>query len=104
MSELLFIVDPVSKQLASVNPVSFEDIGVKERQDLETWVTSHPLVLGEELLVVTSEFDRFDRSDRRLDVLSLDKKGYLVVIELKLDIATRLLTSRQSAMRRSVRQ
>ena len=87
MSELLFIVDPVSKQLSPVEPVSFADIGVKERQDLEAWVTSHPLVLGEELLVITSEFDRFDRSDRRLDVLALDKNGYLVVIELKLDLS-----------------
>lgn len=87
MAELLYIVDPLSKQLTPVNPVSFADIGVKERQDLEAWVTSHPDVLGEELLVVTSEFDRFDRCDRRLDLLALDKNGCLVVIELKLDLS-----------------
>ena len=83
MSELLFIVDPVSKQLRRRSG-EVRGHRVKERQDLEVWVTSHPLVLGEELLVITSEFDRFDRSDRRLDVLALDKNGYLVVVELKL--------------------
>jgi hypothetical protein len=87
MQELLFIVDPVSKQLTPVNPVSFADIGVRERQDLEAWVTFHPAVLGEELLVITSEFDRFDRCDRRLDVLALDENGCLVVVELKLDLS-----------------
>ena len=34
--------------------------------------------------MITSEFDRFDKSDRRLDILALDRAGRLVVVELKL--------------------
>jgi hypothetical protein len=37
--------------------------------------------------VVTSEFDRFDKSGKRLDLLALDDGGKLVIIELKLDAA-----------------
>jgi hypothetical protein len=44
-------------------------------------------MLGEPLLIVTSEYARFDKSSRRLDVLALDKDGELVVVELKLDAA-----------------
>jgi hypothetical protein len=87
MADKLYLVDPISKKLTSRDPVSFSDIGVKERNDLEAWVTENPEVLGEELLVITSEFDRFDRSDRRLDVLALDKNGLLVIVELKLDLS-----------------
>ena len=34
-------------------------------------------------LIVTSEYDRFDKTKERLDLLVLDKDGKLIVIELK---------------------
>ena len=83
----IYLVDETSKQLTGVRPVPFAQIGVRERADLEQWVLSNPEILGEELLVISSEFDRFEGSKRRLDVLALDKSGALVVIELKLDLA-----------------
>jgi hypothetical protein len=86
MGESLYILDSTSKHLDCVKPVSFCDIGIRERQDLEQWVIAHPEVLGERLLVITSEFDRFDKCSRRLDVLALDENAVLVVVELKLDI------------------
>ncbi len=85
--DTIYLVDPMSKKLTAVRAVSFAEIGVKERADLEAWVLDNPQVLGEELLVITSEFDRFDKSARRLDVLALDKDGMLVVVELKLDLS-----------------
>ena len=45
-------------------------------------------MLGEELLVLSTEFDRFVNSKDRLDVLALDKEANLVVIELKRDPAS----------------
>jgi hypothetical protein len=87
VSEALFIVNPETKDLQKISSVSLSAIGVKERADLEEWVKVHPEILGEPLLVVTSEFDRFDKSTKRLDVLALDKDGKLVVIELKLDLS-----------------
>ena len=56
-----------------------------ERQHIEEWVHTHPEMLGEDLLVLSVEFDRFVNSNDRLDVLALDQSGNLVVIELKRD-------------------
>jgi hypothetical protein len=87
MSDPVYLVDQETKLPRAVAPVSFSSLNVKERQDLEEWVLNHPEILGENLLVVTAEFDRFDKSNRRLDVLALDEQGVLTIIELKLDIA-----------------
>lgn len=85
MSDVVYLVSPQTKQLTPVRSVSLADIGMAERKDLEQWVIESPSILGEELLIITTKFSRFDRSSRRLDVLALDKQGKLVVVELKLD-------------------
>jgi len=86
MADSIFLIDNETQDPIKVEPVSYADIGIKERGDLEQWVIDHPELLGEELLVITSEFDRFDKTHRRLDILALDSDGVLVVIELKLDV------------------
>jgi RecB family endonuclease NucS len=83
----IYLVDPASKKLTATKPVSLSAIGIKERADLEQWVIENPQVLGEEWVIISSEFDAFDKSSRRLDVHALDKDGVLVVVELKLDLA-----------------
>jgi len=72
--------------LTPIESTTLADIGIKEREDLDQWVCNHPQVLGEDLFVITSEYDQFDKSNRRLDVLALDKEGSLVVVELKLEL------------------
>jgi hypothetical protein len=64
------------------------EAGLLERAHLQEWVLAHPQILGDDVLVVTSEFGRWididKRIDRdRLDVLGLDSTGHLVVTELK---------------------
>lgn len=86
MPDFIYTVDPTKPSLHAVAPVTFSDIGVKERRDLEKWVCANPEVLGEPLLIVTSEFHHFDKTDERLDVLALDEDGRLVVVELKLEL------------------
>ena len=44
-----------------------------------------PDALGEDLLIIQKEFDGFEGTRERLDVLALDKEGRLVVVENKLD-------------------
>lgn len=101
MADSIFLIDSETQEPTNVEPVSYAEIGIKERGDLEQWVVDHPELLGEDLLVITSEFDKFDKSHRRLDILaldsnlSLDSKGVLVVIELKLD-ASRSLADQQA--------
>jgi len=55
--------------------------------DIEEWIIETPSILGEDLLVVASQYAKFDRTAERPDVLALDPDGKLVVIELKRDSA-----------------
>lgn len=87
MKDPIYVVNPEDRSTVVVTPTTFYDLNVKERQDLQEWLMNRPEVLGEDLLLITSEFDRFDRSDRRLDLLLLDRRCRLVIAELKLDAA-----------------
>lgn len=69
----------------------FSDLGIWERQHIEEWIAEHPEILGEELLTVTTEYDKFDKTNERLDLLAIDKNGKLVVIELKRDLADKFV-------------
>ena len=50
---------------------SFINLNIWERQHIQEWIRESPQILGEELLVVSIEFDRFKNSDNRLDILAL---------------------------------
>jgi len=81
----MYIVDSESNELISAVSSTFKDLKLKERQHLQEWIAKSPLVLGEELLIIQKEFDGFSDTHERLDLLALDKKGNVVVIENKLD-------------------
>ncbi|MGW9717286.1 hypothetical protein [Micrococcus aloeverae] len=58
-----------------------------EARHLEAWVVEHPEVLGEDLKVVSTQFNRWESevgsAAERLDVLALSSSGQTVVVELK---------------------
>ncbi len=85
----LFEVNPQTRKVTEVTASTFPELKLWERQDLEAWVTSAPALAGGDFAVVTSEFDRFDRTSERLDVLGITAiepgRGRLVVVELKRD-------------------
>ena len=81
----LFRVDPQSRESERIEEVDFARLGLKERRDIQEWVAANPGILGEDLLVIGKEFDRFDRTKERPDLLAVDSDGKLVVIELKRD-------------------
>lgn len=81
----MFKVNIESKQLEKVAEASFNDIQCKERKDLQEWIVSEPSVLGEDLLIIQKEFADFENTNERLDLLALDKRGNLVIIENKTD-------------------
>lgn len=64
---------------------SFQELKFSERNHLQEWIAKQPDIFGEELLIIQKEFDGFDETKERLDLLALDKGGNLVVIENKLD-------------------
>ena len=80
---MLFNIDREQKTAVRAVPISFAELRVRERYDLQEWVIACPELLGEDLLVITAEFDRFDHTSERLDVLALDEEGNLVIVELK---------------------
>lgn len=63
----------------------FCDLGFTERAHLQEWLANEPKALGEELLIIQKEFDGFDDTSERLDLLALDKDANLLIIENKLD-------------------
>ena len=81
----MFKIDIKNNRIALLPTKSFSDLGFKERQHLQEWIAHAPQALGEELLIIQKEFDGFDETRERLDLLALDKDGNLVIIENKLD-------------------
>ena len=82
----LFSVDGSTATPAQVQ--SLTALGLQERAHLQEWVLANPAVLGEDVMVITSEYDRWSgmdgtRARDRLDILGLDASGRLVVAELK---------------------
>lgn len=69
----------------------FSEFGIWERTHMEQWVAGYPQILGEDLLIITTEYDKFDKTSNRLDVLAVDTNGKIVVIELKRDIADKFV-------------
>ena len=88
----MYIVDKEGNKLITAEPTTFKDQKLKERQHLQEWIAKSPEVLGEPLLIIQKEFDGFDQTHERLDLLALDKSGKLVVIENKLDDSGRDVT------------
>jgi RecB family endonuclease NucS len=55
----------------------------KEREDLQRILKGSISVIEQNLLILAEEFSQWEDSRRRVDLLALDRKGSLVVIELK---------------------
>lgn len=81
----MFTVDHQTNRISPVKTKTFGELGFTERKHLQEWLAHEPSALGEELLVIQKEFDGFDDTRERLDLLALDKDGNLVIIENKLD-------------------
>ncbi|MCF0129521.1 MAG: DUF4268 domain-containing protein [Pseudobutyrivibrio sp.] len=82
----MYVIDTANNTIKKIQNKSFHELGFKERQHLQEWIAKNPECLGdEELLIIQKEFDGFSDTNERLDLLALDKKGALVIIENKLD-------------------
>ncbi|AOJ20197.1 hypothetical protein WJ11_07945 [Burkholderia cenocepacia] len=81
----MFRIDHTSNRISKIRQVSFSERGYRERDHLQEWLANQPDALEEELLIIQKEFDGFDDTRERLDLLAIDKSGNLVVIENKVD-------------------
>ena len=88
----MFRVDRASNRISPLAQKRFGDLALRERDHLQEWLVHQPDALGEDLLILQKEFDGFDETRERLDLLALDRVGNLVVIENKLDDSGRDVT------------
>lgn len=88
----MFQIDRVQNRLTPLEARRFSELGFRERGHLQEWLANLPTALGEELLIIQKEFDGFDDTRERLDLLAIDKDGRLVIIENKLDDTGRDVT------------
>jgi hypothetical protein len=77
----LYAITP--EGLAAVPATSFETEGLREPRDIEPLIRDNPECLEEGLLVLAQQFAGWADSRREIDLLCLDMRGNLVVVELK---------------------
>lgn len=82
---MLFTYDKKSKKISHLPKTTLKEHDIFERKDLEKWIEDTPFILNEELLILSIEYDQFDKTNERLDILAMDKEGNLVVVESKRD-------------------
>ena len=88
----MFLINKEKNRIENVSEKTFSELGFRERENLQEWLANNPSSLGEELLIIQKEFDGFNDTKERLDLLALDKQGNLVIIENKLDDTGRDVT------------
>src|SRR3954451_7566931 len=79
----MYKVDVQGKRLVELLPKRLSELGVRERFDVQEWLEKSPGILGEDLLIIAKELPLPSRI--RLDLLAIDKRANLVIIELKRD-------------------
>ena len=88
----MYLIDKTTNRIQKISQKTFSELAFSERNHLQEWLANCPTALGEELLIIQKEFDGFQDTNERLDLLALDKQGCLVIIENKLDDTGRDVT------------
>lgn len=88
----MYIINKETNRIEKIESATFKQLGFKEREHLQEWIANNPSCLNEELLIIQKEFDGFNDTSERLDLLAIDKQGNLVIIENKLDDTGRDVT------------
>ena len=77
------IYEVTPNSLEALQPTDFAREGLRERTDLQRLIRDKIEVLDAALLVIGEEFGDWEDSNRRIDLLAIDREANLVVIELK---------------------
>ena len=77
------IYEITSDKFRRVDETSFSDAGLRERQDLQRLLRTQIEIVSPDTLIISEEFSQWEDSNRRIDLLGIDKDSNLVVIELK---------------------
>jgi len=74
-----------SERIEALPETSFPKQGIRERADLQRLLRANISVVAPDVLVISEEFAEWEDSKRRIDLLGVDDKANLVVLELKRD-------------------
>lgn len=69
--------------LREVPGTTFAAAGIRERADLQRVLRAQIGIVAKDTLIIAEEFGDWEESNRRIDLLGLDKDANLVVFELK---------------------
>ena len=69
--------------LSPLASTDFQQENLWERRDLQRLLKANIEAIDPNVMVIDEEFDDWDESGRRIDLLAVDKDANLVVIELK---------------------
>jgi len=69
----MYQINKIKNELNPLSEKKFSELKFREREHLQEWLAKCPTALGEELLIIQKEFDGFDETRERLDLLALDK-------------------------------
>lgn len=72
-----------SNSFKKIGETRFTNEGILERQHLQSALKAQIDVVAPDCLVISEEFSEWSESQRRIDLLAVDKEANLVVIELK---------------------
>jgi len=72
-----------SVSLRKIPATTFSAAGIRERSDLQRLLRDQIGIVAADTLVIAEEFGDWEDSNRRIDLLALDREANLVVIELK---------------------
>lgn len=70
-------------ELVAVPSTTFANEKILERADLQRLLRARIDAIADDVLIVAEEFGAFSDARRRIDLLGIDRKGRLVVFELK---------------------
>ena len=56
----MYILNKAGNFLEEVKETTFYESDIKERQHIEEWLRKKPEVMGEELLIIGHEYDKFE--------------------------------------------
>lgn len=77
------LYDITNKALTPIATSSFQALKLKEREDIQAMLVEDIEPICPECFVLAEEFSDWQDSNRRIDILALDKDANLVVVELK---------------------
>ena len=67
---MIFLIGMDKELKKIIEEVNFSKLGIWERTHMEEWISESPEILGEELLTITTEYDRLDKTNKRIRYLS----------------------------------